>query len=232
MIHGLSEEEKFKVIRPMLGNHKIGDYDMPIIQRTLEKQLDVNNMEPIGIQNLTTKHDNSKKLVLPFNYDKNLMRYWNEPMKYIPKFQSAMAVGTPDYSIYPNMNVNEIRHNIYMNRWLGCLWQSYSCTVLPVISWWGKETYDICFSGIEPESIVIVSTVGCLDNQKVFLDGFEEMKKRVNPPLIIVYGNMISGMTGRFINVKYRDAFNKKEQEFKQLSFFEKTNIFERKAVI
>lgn len=26
MIHGLSEEEKFKVIRPMLGEHMLGDY--------------------------------------------------------------------------------------------------------------------------------------------------------------------------------------------------------------
>ena len=34
MIHGLSEEEKFKVIRPMLGEHMLGDYGMPIIHKT------------------------------------------------------------------------------------------------------------------------------------------------------------------------------------------------------
>lgn len=200
--------------------------------KTLESQLDIKNMEPIGIQNLTTKYDNSKKLVLPFNYDKELLKYWNDPMKYIPKFQSVMAIGTPDYSVYPSMNINEIRHNIYMNRWLGCLWQSYYCTVLPVISWWGEDTFDICFSGAEKKSIVIISTLGCSDNQEVFLRGFNEMKKRIDPPLIIVYGNMISGMTGRFVNVKYRDAFNKRTVGFKQLSFFEESNIFERKDVI
>lgn len=37
MIHGLSEEEKFKVIRPMLGEHMLGDYGMPIIHKTDEK---------------------------------------------------------------------------------------------------------------------------------------------------------------------------------------------------
>ena len=41
--------------------------------------------------------------------------------------------------------------------------------------------YDICFSGIEKNSIVIVST-GCMNNQKVFLKGFNEMKKRIEPP--------------------------------------------------
>ena len=131
MIHGLSEEEKFKVIRPMLGEHMLGDYGMPIIHKTDEEMLDIENMEPVGIKNLTTKQDNSKKIVLPFTYDKDLLKYWTDPMKYIPRFQTVMAVGTPDYSIYPTMNINEVRHNVYMNRWLGCLWQTYKCVVLP-----------------------------------------------------------------------------------------------------
>lgn len=217
MIHGLSEEEKFKVIRPMLGDHMLGDYGMPIIHKTDEEMLDIENMKPVGIKNLTTKQDNSKKIVLPFTYDKDLLKYWTDPMKYIPRFQTVMAVGTPDYSIYPTMNINEVRHNVYMNRWLGCLWQTYKCVVLPVISWWAEDTYDICFSGIEKNSIVIVSTIGCMNNQIVFLKGFNEMKKRIEPPLIIVYGDMISGMTGRFVNIKYKDAFNNKNKEFKQL---------------
>lgn len=69
MIHGLSEEEKFKVIRPMLGEHMLGDYGMPIIHKTDEEMLDIENMEPVGIKNLTTKQDNSKKIVLPFTYE-------------------------------------------------------------------------------------------------------------------------------------------------------------------
>ena len=96
MIHGLSEEEKFKVIRPMLGEHMLGDYGMPIIHKTDEEMLDIENMEPVGIKNLTTKQDNSKKIVLPFTYDKDLLKYWTDPMKYIPRFQTVMAVGTPD----------------------------------------------------------------------------------------------------------------------------------------
>lgn len=232
LIHGLSEEEKFKVIRPLLGNHILDQYSMPVIHRTSEEQVDFENMIPVGIQNLTTKENNSKKLVLPFNYDKNLLKYWKDPMKYIPRFQSVMAIGTPDYSVYPGMNKNEIQHNIFMSRWLGCLWQSYRCIVLPVISWWGEDTYDICFSGIEKNSIVIISTLGCRENQEVFFNGFEEMKNRISPPLIIVYGNMLDGMTGRFINIKYTEAFNKKKQEYEQLSLFKESNIFERRDVI
>ena len=35
------------------------------------------------------------------------------------------------------------------------------------------------------------------------------MKKRLTPSLIIVYGDMIEGMTGRFVNYKYSDAFSR-----------------------
>lgn len=47
-----------------------------------------------------------------------------------------------------------------------------------------------------------------------------------------VYGNMLDGMTGRFINIKYTEAFNKKKQEYEQLSLFKESNIFERRDVI
>ena len=67
---------------------------------------------------------------------------------------------------------------------------------------------------------------------KVFLEGFNEMKKRIEPPLIIVYGDMIFGMTGRFVNIKYKDAFNNKNKEFKQLCLWKESNIFERKDVL
>ena len=58
------------------------------------------------------------------------------------------------------------------------------------------------------------------------------MKNRIVPPLIIVYGNMLEGMTGRFINIKYTEAFNKKNEGYKQLSLFKESNIFERRDVV
>lgn len=56
---------------------------------------------------------------------------------------------------------------------------------------------------------MVISTLGCHNNTEVFLKGFNEMKKRLTPSLIIVYGDMIEGMTGRFVNYKYSDAFSR-----------------------
>lgn len=49
--------------------------------------------------------------------------------------------------------------------------------------------------------------------------------------MIIVYGDMISGMTGRFVNIKYKDAFNNKNKEFKQLCLWKESNILNEGCV-
>lgn len=127
------------------------------------------------------------------------------------------------------MNYNEIRHNIYMNRWLGRTWQNYGVTVLPTIGWAGVDTFDMCFSAIEIGCPVIISTLGCQSHIDEFLLGFNEMKRRIRPTIIIVFGDMIKGMTGKFINFRYSDSFNSK---YIQLKFEGISAVFEIKEVV
>lgn len=57
--------------------------------------------------------------------------------------------------------------------------------------WTGEQSYEIAFSNIEKESAVIISTyrISNKDNDnKVFRDGYLELKKRVNPSKIYCYG--------------------------------------------
>jgi len=216
MIKGLSEEEKFKVIRPIIGKCDFDNYHMPVIKKTSIDAINWDSLKVTGVQNATLKKSDKNTLILMFNYDKILLRLWNNPLKKVGLFQNYAAVATPDFSIYPTMNVNEIQHNVYMSRWLGVTWQNYNNIVLPTVGWSTPETDDICFSGIEYEAIVVISTLDCENHQNDFLRGFNEMKRRINPPLIIVYGDMIDGMTGTFINFAYEDDFDKK---YEQLQF-------------
>ncbi len=211
MIKGLTEYEKYKVVRPIFGDCKYDAYDMPIVRKTSIEALDWNRLKVIGIQNATPKTSDKNTLVLMFNYDKRLLALWNNPLKRIALFQGFAAVGTPDFSISPSMNINEVRHNIYMSRWLGVTWQKYNCLTLPTVGWALPNTYDLCFSGLERESIVIISTLGCHEHTDIFLEGFNEMKARINPPLIIVFGDMIEGMAGTFLNFRYTDSFSRNQ---------------------
>ena len=148
MNKGLTDYEIFKVVRPIFDEFNLDEFDMPVMHKVEESSLDLSNINPTNLQNLK-KGNNNNKLVFPFNYDKVLKRYWDDPLKYIPLFQTVMGIGTPDFSIYKNMNPNQIRTNVYQNRWLGCTWQHYGINAIPTIGWALPDTYDICFSGIE-----------------------------------------------------------------------------------
>ncbi len=231
MIKGLNEYEKYKVVRPVFGDCEYDAFDMPVIKKTSIECLDWNNLKVIGLQNASAKTSSKDTLVLMFSYDKRLLTLWNNPLKKIALFQGFAAIATPDFSIYPTMNTNEIRHNIYMSRWLGVTWQSYDCLTIPTIGWALPDTYDLCFSGVEKESIVIISTLGCQNRTSDFLNGFNEMKSRINPPLIIVFGDMIPGMKGTFINFRYTDCFCQKNK-YEQMRLDGVSKIFTIKEVV
>jgi hypothetical protein len=208
MIKGLSEEEKLKILRPIIGGCEMDINGFPIINKSEYREKDWNNIRITGLQNASAQMDNRNVVLSMFSYDYKLLSLWNNPLKKVGLFQTFYAVATPDFSICPNMNINDIRHNVYMSRWLGKTWQNYGCRIFPTIGWALPDTYDIVFGGVEKGGIVIISTLGCHNNKDIFLQGFNEMKKRLEPSLIIVYGNMIKGMTGRFVNYKYSEAFS------------------------
>lgn len=219
MNKGISEIDTYKVIRPIFGDVSYDANHMPIINRADYSKINWDTLSIRGLQNLHVRQNSRNTLLTMFCYDKRLLALWNSPLKKIPQFQTYAAVATPDFSLYPSMNYNEIRHNVYMSRWLGKTWQSYGCTIMPTVGWALPDTYDICLGAIEKGSVVIISTLGCTNHKAGFLNGFEEMKKRIEPPIIIVVGNMISGMTGTFINFRYDDSFANPYEQLKLEGF-------------
>ena len=83
MINGLSEYEKYKVIRPILNDWEYDEFHMPIIKKTDIERIDWNNIDVLGYQNLNKNKDNTNNLILMFNYDKVLLSLWNSPLKKI-----------------------------------------------------------------------------------------------------------------------------------------------------
>ncbi len=217
----LTQEDKFNVLRPLLDSESIDEHKMPIIRKTGIEQINWDKLLVQNAQNASMKASNKNTLLLMFQDDKKLDYYWNHPFKKVPLLQSYAAVASPDFSVAPSMNPHQFNHNIFKSRHIGQTWQTCGCTVLPTIAWATPETYDICFSGLERHSIVVISTLGCHSHQHIFLSGFNEMKRRIKPPLIIVFGGMIEGMTGTFLNYQYQDAFSCSSE---QLNF----NLFPR----
>ncbi len=209
MIYGIDNYDKLRVLRPVWDTHECDSMKMPIVKAFPEEQFDFERLRFLNIQNISSKKSAKGCVAICFNYDNRLEKFWNDPLKYIPKLQKAAICCTPDYSIYPSMNYWQIAHNTFKNRWLGCLWQDYGITVISTISWANPDTYDICFSGVEQGSIVAISTLGCTDTSiDAFLNGYNNMMKRIKPSLVIVFGEFIEGLYGRLLIVKYEESFN------------------------
>ncbi len=226
MINGQTNYEKYKVLRPLYSNHEYDKYGFPIIKKDEFDFNDWNLTRICNFKNIKSQEEKEKSIVIMFNYDNVLNNVWDNPYKYLVKFLHFKALCTPDFSIYPGMNINDIRYNIYKNRWMGCLWQEKGYKVIPTIQWALEDTYDMCFSGVEKGSVVIISTLGCTSNYEVFLKGFNKMKEIIKPSLIIVFGKMLDGMTGTFLHYEYTDSFIHKTRGYKQLRLFDIESVF------
>ena len=65
----------------------------------------------------------------------------------------------------------------------------YNITVIPVIGWIDKESFDWCFDGEPEDSIVAVSNVGLgnrKDAKQIFREGYNEMLIRLQPRKVLM----------------------------------------------
>lgn len=221
---GLNDYEKFKIIHPLPDDYKRDGQGIPMLKPDSFTDIDWETIKFTSFSNIANCKDKENTIVLMFHYDKVLNRMWNDPLKYVDKFSSFNAIATPDFSSYTNMAPAEIIHNTFKNRWLGCFYQSRGIRVIPTVTWADKRTYDVCFSGLPHQIPVVISTYGCLNTQKEFLAGFNEMKKRIKPSLIIVRGKLIRGMTGNLIFLDFEDTYICK-QTHEQIKLFSLSRI-------
>ena len=135
-MRGLSDFEKYKILRPIIGGAEYDENEFPIIRKTVLDENEWTGIKAVNLQNARPSPMNQSSILLMFSYDSRLIALWNNPLKKVPLFQSYYAVASPDFSIYPGMNINDIRQNIYMSRWLGRTWQNYGCKVYPTIGWY------------------------------------------------------------------------------------------------
>ena len=111
-------------------------------------------------------------------------------LKVISHFVGIIA---PDFSTYADFPDPLVRWNFYrMNAfgyWVGHL----GIPVIVNARWGWPETWGYCWDGIHPGDMVAIGTVGSglkkKINQDQFKQGFDELIRRIHPPVIVVYGS-------------------------------------------
>ena len=165
------------------------------------------------IKDQKVKFDSKK--IIPFNYcmskplykrfvhfftpDKEFERVWNTPARYIEILRPFVGVFSPDFSIYKDDPLVVQIYNVFRNRMMGAYWQENGLNVIPTVGWSTEESYDFCFEGVEKGSCVGTSTRGAIhrsESKKIFLAGYKEMLKRLEPEKVFIYGRRIKELEG------------------------------------
>lgn len=179
----------------------VGRYDIPQIEPVTEYP----QGEFIPMNYAKTAKDPGSKIVHCFVDDYQFTRFWNRPDDYIPMLSRFSAVCSPDFSTYTDMPMAMQIYNHYRKHWLAAYWQLHGITVYPTISWSTPESYEWCFDGEPVGGIVAVSSVGTQKNaesKRLFLQGYEEMIKRLDPTWVIFYGHVPLECDWNVIRVK------------------------------
>lgn len=179
----------------------VGKYNIPEISPVTEYP----KGEFIPVKYAMTEKHPERKNVHFFVDDYQFNRFWNSPDRYIPIISRFNAVLSPDFSMYTDMPIAMQIYNSYRKHWLAAYWQLHGITVYPTISWSTPDSYDWCFDGEPVGGIVAVSSVGTQKNKeskRLFLKGYEEMMKRLNPTFVIFCGKVPEECDWNVIRIK------------------------------
>lgn len=212
--------EFVKIMRPIPDNWPTDKYDIPYIKKS---NIDISNLNNgkwlINIESASINDKNAKnKVVHFFKFDNVLERYYNQPYKTLEKVSGYYAVCTFDFSMHPKMKMAQIINATFKNRWSG-MWLQYNgfLNVIPTVGWVDEDTYDICFSGIEDGTVLIISTLGVCNEEckPLFIKGYKEMRRRFPNSKIICLGNKIDGMDNDICYVSYKNSFGNDDKYYK-----------------
>lgn len=115
---------------------------------------------------------------------------WKHPKTALKKLRRCDGVITPDFSTYREMPMALKIYNTYRMRALGYWLGTQGIKVINNVRWSTAQSFKFTFLGIPKNSIVSVSTVGCLGSKadnEFFTEGLEVMVERLSPSHILAY---------------------------------------------
>lgn len=132
--------------------------------------------------------------------------------------QGFYAIVSLDFSTHPDGDQDENFVAIKKNRRFCTFCQQQDILCIYNVVWSSKDDYKLSFSNVEKGAVVALSTYRISDpNDKLFRDGYEPMKRRIRPSVILCYGNLQACMeqdekSGLVIRIPTRFRIVKQEQ--------------------
>ena len=154
---------------------------------------------PIERMNITK---NKRQYLHFYQHDKSIRKFIFSAPRYLHKIQEYDGIITPDYSLAIGQSRCILESNVYYNRAVGFYYQKNGVPVIPNVRWSDKNSFEFCFLGIPKNSIVSVSTLGCIrskEQKKYFHEGLDAMLHELVPTDVLVHGVMPDSVFGEYL---------------------------------
>lgn len=140
-----------------------------------------------------TAHHDPSAAVHFFLDDYRFETMWTKPQRGLSRVMRVGAALTPDFSLWRDMPLALQLFQVYRARWVGLWMHQHGIRVIPTVGWSTPESYEFCFTGIPAGSVVAISTVGVrgVEATALFRAGLQEMRWRLQPSTILVYGRSL-----------------------------------------
>lgn len=139
------------------------------------------------------KHDGKNQAIDFYMHDRFFNQIITHANRYLEDLRKFESIITPDCSLYRDMPLCLQITNTYFNRAVGHFLQRNGFTVIPNVRWGDERSFGFCFDGIPHNSMVAVSTHGCIhsnEDKYYFRLGLETMIKTLHPSIVLVHGQM------------------------------------------
>lgn len=128
--------------------------------------------------------------------DKEFTRILTYPEKYLEILKNFKSVISPDFSQYIDMPSPMRFYHCFLNRAFAAYWNNNGINVIPNVTWSTPDSYDYSFTGIEKNGIIAINCTGVKKagySKYLWLQGYKEAVKRLEPRHIIRYGEKMPG---------------------------------------
>ena len=123
-------------------------------------------------------------------------KYYRQPAKYLSVIQCFPSVLSTDFSQMANMPAETRRHNAYRNRELAAYWQANGVPVIYNVTWSTPDSYSYSFAAIPHHTMIAINCtgiIGCDASKYLWMKGYEEAIRILEPSLILRYGDIMPG---------------------------------------
>ena len=149
---------------------------------------------------------NKQKGVHFFVDDPHFEGIYKTPERSLEKLSQYRFLLTPDNSLYAEMKPWRQIRSVGENRWVGAYWQSKGRIVYPTISWGAPNTWEFSFAGAERHGTVAIATYACKSGMSLYMAGYHEMVRVLEPEHIICLGEPFPGMEEVDVAVSVKSA--------------------------